>query len=760
VPAPDPWLDIGDPVQPRVQPANDPYSDLAQPATVVDTSHTEQGFADTMPEQTASRLSPEDEAQYIRILSESPLDTAADEARRFLASKGHVPGPASDKNFADSIDETIAYRRKYGVVNKAVDYRTEQDTANDGTPGAVARGVADVPTFGFMDEMYGVAQALQHPSGYGFEHDMNAAKDRYRGQVDRDEQDHPIARIAGQLFGGLGIPVSYEGAGMRAFVPAARDAMAAGATREAAIAAGRAAAAKAVRNAMIRDGAYIGGAHGVGSGEGVEGRIGEGLGEAGLGSAGGAALGVAGQAVGQNIGRTAVRNIPLTEEQELIQAADRQGIDVLPADVAGPMTRRATGMITQTIAGGKPVIDAAQRMTEQAKTARDRVAASIGQALEPEAAGQQAISGAKAAIRTTADDARVFYSAAEKASAGERLAAPKAVAALDRNIAELQETPGGAPGLATLQSLRDDLAKGQLTVGGIRRMRTVVRDQFMQNGLTGSDLERRVGQVLDAAAEDVADGLAANGNQSAADLFAKGDAAWRKRAQLVDEVIQPIIGKDGTKSGEQVMKTLTADLQGNNARAVRFLQALPESERANVRASIIGAMGKAKPGQQGSEGTDFSLNAFLTHWNQIGESAKAAYFGPEARAALNDLAEIAEGTREAQGYRNMSNTGGVVGNLLTLFSGVGGIVTFAKVIGTQYALGRLLASPRFARWLARAPKAKNPQAYVGKLGNIAKAEPAIASDVLSLQQRLAEAFGTAPMKAAATGNGDSGQTSQ
>lgn len=451
---------------------------------------------------------------------------------------------------------------------------------------------------------------------------------------------------------------------------------------------------------------------------------------------------------------------PLTEEQELLKAAGRQGVDVLPADVGGPVTRRMTSAVSQTVGGTRPIKQAATRMTEQAKNARDRIAAVIGQALEPEAAGQAAIKGAKAAIKTTGDEADRFYKMAEKLTVGERVDAPKAVAVLDRNIAELGETPGGAPGLSILQSLRDDLAKGKLTVGGIRRMRTVLRDQFMKEGLTASDIERRVNQVVKAAAEDVTDGLKARGLDNAANLFAKGDAAWRNRMQLIDEVLEPIIGKDGTKSGEQVMKTLTADLQGNNARAARFLEALPEAEQSNVRASIIGALGKAKAGQQGAEGTEFSLNTFLTHWNQVGKTARRAYFGPEAQAALDDLAKIAEGTREAQGYRNLSNTGGVVAGLATAATGFGGFPLLVKTIGTQYALGRLLASPRFARWLARAPRAANQGLYIRKLSAIAAAEPAIRNDVLGLQQRLADAFGTVPAKATASGNEDNGQMPQ
>jgi hypothetical protein len=483
--------------------------------------------------------------------------------------------------------------------------------------------------------------------------------------------------------------------------------------------------------------------------------------EAGLGAAGGAATGVVGETVAPRLAasRAAARAVPLTEEQALIAAADRQGVDVLPADVGGPVTRRASSWTAQTMVGGRPIINASEKMQGQAKEARDRIAASIGQALEPEAAGQQGISGAQKYVLESGREARRFYAPAEKASEGVKVAVPKALSVLGDNIQALQETPGSAPGLSILQGIHDALLDGKASVAGIRRMRTVLRDQFIKDGLVGSDLERRVNQVIDAAAEDVRDGLSAAGKPDAAANFAAGDAAWKTRARTIDTTIKPLIGtRDNPKSGEQVIKTLTADLQGNNARAVKFLKALPDEEQANIRASIIGAMGKAKAGKQGSEGEEFSLDTFLTNWNQIGETAKNAYFGPEARAALNDLAKIAEGTREAQGYRNMSNTGGVVAGIATAATSLGGIPLLLKTLGTQYALGRLLASPRFARWLARSAKTSlSREAYLDRLGRIAKAEPAIAADILSLQQRLAETFGTAPMKAAASDEQDGPQ---
>jgi hypothetical protein len=779
----DPWLAIADPIdehQPAQQPmgaasasaqqpgaspasapspANDSFDAVAEPvgpAEVVDTQQSEGGFADELPDQPAATMAPEDEAHYLDLFR----NHKDDEALRFIASKGFTV-----LNFADA----VADRDKFNHVANSLAYHKPVPLDDDGATGAFARGIADVPTMGFSDELHGLAEGVKKAvtgkqSEQGFWHDVAVADDVYSGRVDRDEAEHPLARIGGQLLGGLAIPLTYEGVGLRAGTLAMKEARAAGGiTAQEALKVGRRAAAKAVTKAMTRDGVIVGGAHGVGSGEGVAGRVGEGALEAGLGASAGMVAGKIGQVIVPRLAAraAAARAQPLTEEQDLIKAADRAGIDVLPADVGGPVTRRASSWTAQTMFGGRPIINASEKMQGQAKAERDRIAASIGEAMDPEAAGQQGISGAQKYITESGQEARKFYSAAEKESAGLKVPTPKALTVLQEQINALAETPGGSPGLSTLQGIHDALLDGKASVAGIRRMRTVIRDQFMKDGLAGSDLERRVNMVTDAAAEDVRDGLSAAGKPDAAANFAAGDAAWKTRARTIQTVIQPLIGKpDAAKSGEAVIKTLTADLQGNNARGVRFLKSMPPEEQGNIRASIIGALGRSAAGKQGSEGEEFSLDTFLTNWNKIGGTAKAAYFGPEGRAALNDLAKIAEGTREAQGFRNMSNTGGVVAGIATAATSLGGLPLLLKTLGTQYVLGRLLASPNFARWLARAPKAKSMPAYVDRLSRIAKAEPAIAGDILSLQQRLMEAFRAQPMRAAADDKRDSEQSPQ
>ena len=698
----------------------------------------EGGFADQHPETPKSKLSPEDEAHYVSLLHTGNQD----DINQFLASKGR----STDQDWLSKFIQARDNRKQNGGrVNYGVSYAFPDPKQIDperigGGAGAMTRGALDTITLGAAPKIGAAVRAIgdggngqSFGDNYNYEHDLGV------GVRQQDHAEHPWTTVSGQLLGGMALPAGLEGVGLKA----GTDVLKAGGT----MAEARAAVGVAVRNRMAAVSGGYGAAHGALSadspGDAVAGAVTEGA----LGAATGGVLGQ----ITPTSKAAAQTAAAIPEGRQVFEAGQRQGIDVLPADVAGPVVRRATSMTAQTIAGGQPIIAASTKMTEQAGQARDRIAAAVGHALQPEAAGNEARAGALKYISDSGAQARGYYTSAERAADGVRIDAPKALAELDKNIAALKETPGGAPGLSTLESIRSDLASGKLTVPGIRNMRTVLRDQFIKDGLRGSDLERRVGLVTDAAAQDVTDGLVAAGKPDAAALFARGDKAWRDRVKTIDTVIEPLIGSKGApRSGEQVIKTLMADLQGNNARAVKFLNTLPPAEQANTRASIIGALGRANSGGQNAEGDAFSLATFLTHWDKIGESAKAAYFGPESRAALNDLAKVAQGAREAQAYANRSNTGGVVGNLAMLASGVGGITSFIATNGSAYGLGRLLASPRFARWLARAPRTQlAPTAYVERLSRIARAEPAIANEVLQLQQRLESVFSSSPARVAA-----------
>jgi hypothetical protein len=180
------------------------------------------------------------------------------------------------------------------------------------------------------------------------------------------------------------------------------------------------------------------------------------------------------------------------------------------------------------------------------------------------------------------------------------------------------------------------------------------------------------------------------------------------------------------------------------------MDSLGDDEQANVRATLIARLGKSSAGRQDAQGQAFSLPEFLTHWNQMSPGAKRTLFQGETRAALDDLAKVAEGAKEAQKYQNFSNTaGGLTGQMIItgvpLYSG--GLLGAAAAMLSQYSAGRLLASPRFAKWLVGAATTTKPKAYIDKLSAIAGAEAPIAAELSGLRRALLSASNDNPVTA-------------
>jgi hypothetical protein len=582
---------------------------------------------------------------------------------------------------------------------------------------AVVRGVADIVTAGYADE---VAAALNTVFGGGTMA-QNLASER---AIDRfDEANNAAERFTGQIAGGF-------------LLPAGRF--------------------NTVRGAA-GTGATFGAAYGSGS---AEGGLADRIEGAGTGAVTGAAAGAAVRAATPALGAAARKIIPRrqgnAEGARVIQAADDlnqtygTNIRPLPADVGGVTTRRMTGATAQMPLGASPIINAGKAVTAEGEAAKNAIAVSVATPAELEVAGQRALAGAQEWMKSTRNRVNALYTKARKLAEGVKVPLNNARRALDEHIAELEATPGGSEGVAALRELRDEISE-EYTIDGIKRMRTTLRDRYLGDGLRMSDLERRVGQVIDAAEQDVADGLLAAGKPEAARAWTVAAAAARDRLKTIDNVLAPIIGRraDAPKSGEQIMQAITRMSKSDNAKLAQFLKAMPEDEAATVRATVISRLGTSN-----AEAADFSLARFLTQWEKMTPGAKRTLFGGELTEALDNLATVAGGAKEAQRFANFSNTGSAIGLTAT---GVGGTAGFATApvltvaaLASQYGLGRLLASPGFARWLARMPA--NPTAqrqHIAGLSKLADSNQVIAGQARALQLQLMDQFAAGPRALAA-----------
>lgn len=465
--------------------------------------------------------------------------------------------------------------------------------------------------------------------------------------------------------------------------------------------------------------------------------------------------------------RAAVKDVPLTEVGE---AARRQGIDMLPADAGGPITRALSAVTMQTPLGAPPIINAAQRLNDKAGEVVTSHASALATPQDAEVAGQIAAQGAQKYIKLSSKIGGRMYDVAT-AKAGDATVDPAlARQVLDEQISRINAIPAGTPGreaqLSMAQAQRAGL-NGRFPVQAIRDMRT---HMFIEPELRGGPAETMTKQVIDAASTDAVNSLRAAGKNDAADAFAAADKYWAERLDTIDHVIEPIIGSGssagqyGGRSGEQVIRALNGAMKGigasaNNARAIAFVRALPEEEQGIVRASLLNPLGRDKDGV-------FSLSRFADDWRNIGDSAKNAFFSPESRAALNDLATIGREAKASMKYSAHSNTPRavigerMVGSVATGASIGLGLATLGKALVAQGAAGLLLSSPRFARWLARAPHSKiAAPAYIDRLNRIAAAEPRLAGPLAQFRQSLL-AGANDNVSAAAASGGDQQQNAQ
>ena len=430
----------------------------------------------------------------------------------------------------------------------------------------------------------------------------------------------------------------------------------------------------------------------------------------------------------------------------LAQAAGRQRVDLLPADAGGPIARAVTTGTRASPLSVAPVTAAAERQQQQFGDAVRRTAASQGEVLDTQAAGETVQAGAREFSKeTAARGGRLYDRAAEQARGVRAIKPTRTVQAVDEAIARMRDNPAAAPGdIASLEAFRDNIANG-VSIQGLRDARTTLSQGVYDGKLrSGADQAMWKG-ILGNVADDIDAGLRSVGRGEAANTFRAADKFWKQRVETIDQTLAPIVGKDGQKGGEQVLQAIESMARGQgggNMRLNRLLSALPEAEAGNVRATLIDRLGRSTPGAQDAQGQAFSASTFLTNWNRMTPQAKASMFPDKgARANLNDLATIAEQTKRSQAMANTSNTGVAIGANAALATG-GAVTNLPATLvsaGSIYLTGKLMASPQFARILARTskmPPAAANRTFREQLGVLSTRQPGLAGDIEALTRAV------------------------
>lgn len=573
--------------------------------------------------------------------------------------------------------------------------------------GAGIIGAADVVTGGFLDELAGA---------------LGGNTDNARAVLEGSAAERPVSTFAGNIAGGAMLPVG-------------RGAQTA--------------------KGMAKIGAGYGGVYGAGSAEG-------GLDDRAAGAvAGGLLGGVTGYGASRLLSPSGVKTQRQAERAGLLADFTDQGIDALPANVGGAPTRVATSGAGQAILSSGSIRNAVGRQSDQFGEAVTRAADSAGGAVPVDEAGQLARTAAERFSKKTSQRGSTLYDRAERAAGDVKIVPQQAIAEIDAKIARLTQSPdeGAATMARELEAFKGRLQEG-VSIVGLRDARTRLSQGVYDGKLRSGADQKAYRDILGKVADDIETGLRAEGKEKVAGMFKTADKYWTERVQYIDEVLEPIVGKN--RSGEQVMQSIESMAAGKGGgvqRLSKLMQSLSDKERGEIQGTVITRMGRATKGNQDDTGEAFSASTFLTNWNGMSSKGKAAMFGDgDLRQSLDQIARVASNMKDVSRYTNTSNTAGAL-TYQAMISGAAGLVSLPTAIMTgagQYLTGKMLASPKFAAWLAKAPRNATPQqarAYTDRLRNVATAEPVIASDVGKFAQFLNAANDTSPNVAVAAPEG-------
>lgn len=604
-------------------------------------------------------------------------------------------------------------------------------------------------TLGLTDEVSGVGQVI----GDALTGNLNNFGESYRRGRDRERERVNIAR---ENLGGFGTALEFAGAGgavksgAGAVMRAGRSLGAGNVTRQ------------GVQQQMIgqstREGAALGAVGGFGYGEGATGSAVNALAGAALG-------GAVGNVAQRGSNALANKNALLPDKQSAAataRAGEAEGIPVNRMMVDPSVENTFTGVETTRVGGPR----VAQALDDTTKAIEGRVT-SLGraEAMDQEAIGAAVQQGASASRQKTRAQASRFYDKADDAAGGVAVQPTKAMEVVDRNIAELQASGANANRgqIKYLQDIREDLAGG-MTVRGLRDQRTNLRGQINERNLAKTDAERRIGQVLDAASEDISSALA--GNARAKNLFTKGDELWREQSTFAKQIEKALVGAaDNPKSGTEAARKIESMVRSDAPRFKRLWDALDDESRDRLSGYFAENLGRNAKGE-------WSPALFLNSLpkgsqRKVSERTLRIMFGDEGVESLANLRTLSEQVNRLQKARNNSRTGasndyrswlweglglmgGGAGGLLangastgTLALAGAGAAAGAAGRGARDALNaRMLTSPKVQKWLLSAPRTANPKAidqHFAKLSDIARTTPTLSNEIGLLKNAIKNA---------------------
>jgi hypothetical protein len=392
-----------------------------------------------------------------------------------------------------------------------------------------------------------------------------------------------------------------------------------------------------------------------------------------------------------------------TKAAEVVQAAERLGVDVPRAVASDSRIMQPAGRMVQNVPlAGEPMRKAAEGTIAGLGTKADEVAQGLGGGT---------VQGAGDTARTAIKD---WITGESKAKVG------KAYDAVDKLVDPAIRTPLSATQgmVATITAERSNAAlpgggkaadvvmeavqrPGGLNYEGVKTLRTNVGEMLkggiLPEGMSQGELKR----IYGALSDDLGTAVRNAGGP-------KAEAAWERankyNALVADrrEQLAKIVGKDGDAPAEKVFDALAAKA-GSTARAdiealAKARKVMDPAEWNEFASGVVTRLGRDPEGK-------FSPDRFVTAYGKMTEAGKSLLFRSGGRGDLaqhlDDIATVSSRFKELQKYANPSGTAqnatfGAMGAGLIAAP----MTTISTVIGAN-ALARVLSQPATAASAAK-----------------------------------------------------------
>lgn len=468
----------------------------------------------------------------------------------------------------------------------------------------------------------------------------------------------------------------------------------------------------------------------------------------------------------------------------VMQAADDLGVTMMPADVGGGATRLASGVTRRTL-GEIPMAEGAKESLRTGANARDRVASGIGRVSDETGAGQAAQRGAKNFIAKSETRGGELYEKisippkAQAQTSNTRTALAELTKEMESNPElsklwvgneRLQKTlealtpkektvttgPAGYPAFAKTRGT-GEFEGGTVSWEDFKRLRSIVGEIAGSPSLSSDGAAIKAMKKFYGALSKDMEATATAAGPRALTEFKRANQYWRGRENRIETVLSSILGDNMNKGEAAAFEQINRWSQkqgGDFKRLAQAIRSMGPDEANEVRATLLGRMGTASKGKQNEDGNVFSPAEFMTQWNGLSPRAKTMLFpAAEHRKDIDKLVRVMGGMKKAGEYANTSMTS--IGTNAIATAGAAYINPFlgALYAGMQFGAGKLLASPKFARWVSSVPA--NPSAgaqrhFIQTLGAVATKDPTIKAEVIQLSDYLKRSVDASPGRVAAT----------